>query len=154
MSLTPQYGWDLPDVGADEDAWGDLLRTLWTDLDDILGSGTTKIVSGATFADATDTTKEADFDFSGLTTSTSRTYTFPDYNATLATIAGTETLTNKTLTTPTIGTSATLTGAAQDWTLALDGNDLVFQYNGVDVFKLTTAGAIIAKDDITAFGAP
>ena len=33
-----------------------------------------------------------------------RTYTLPDYNATLATIAGTETLTGKTFTSPTINT--------------------------------------------------
>lgn len=37
MSLTPQYGWDLPDVGADENTWGGLIRTLWTDLDTLLG---------------------------------------------------------------------------------------------------------------------
>jgi hypothetical protein len=35
--------------------------------------------------------------------SADRTYTLPNYDATLATVAGTETLTNKTLTTPTIG---------------------------------------------------
>jgi len=31
---------------------------------------------------------------------------------------------------------------------------MVFIYNSVEVFKLTTAGAVIAKDDITAFGTP
>jgi len=41
-----------------------------------------------------------------------------------------------------------------DWQIALDGSDLRFIYNGTDVFKITTAGAIIAKDDVTAFGAP
>jgi len=41
-----------------------------------------------------------------------------------------------------------------DWDIELDGSDLVFQYNGTDVFKITTAGAIIAKDDVTAFGSP
>lgn len=51
MSLTPIYSWDLPDVGADEDAWGDLLRTLWTDLDTLLsGTSATEfaILDGAT----------------------------------------------------------------------------------------------------------
>lgn len=55
MSLTPQYGWDLPDVGADEDAWGDLLRTLWTDLDTLLsGTNATEfaILNGATVSTA------------------------------------------------------------------------------------------------------
>jgi len=41
-----------------------------------------------------------------------------------------------------------------DWQIALDGSDLRFIYNGTDVFKITTAGAIVAKDEVTAFGAP
>ena len=40
------------------------------------------------------------------------------------------------------------------WSAALDGSDMVFIYNSVEVFKLTTAGAVIAKDNVTAFGAP
>ena len=41
-----------------------------------------------------------------------------------------------------------------DWDIELDGSDLRFQYNGTDVFRITTAGAIIAKDEVTAFGSP
>lgn len=41
-----------------------------------------------------------------------------------------------------------------DWEIKLDSTDLVFNYNGTDVFKITTAGAIIAKDEVTAFGSP
>jgi len=40
------------------------------------------------------------------------------------------------------------------WEIKLDGDDLRFVYNGTDVAKITTAGEIIALDDITAFGAP
>ena len=40
------------------------------------------------------------------------------------------------------------------WEIKLDGNDLRFVYNGTDVAKITTAGEIIALDDVTAFGAP
>ena len=40
------------------------------------------------------------------------------------------------------------------WSAALDGSDMVFIYNSVEVFKITTAGAIVAKDNITAFGTP
>jgi len=40
------------------------------------------------------------------------------------------------------------------WSSALDGSDMVFIYNSVEVFKITTAGAVVAKDNITAFGTP
>ena len=52
--------------------------------------------------------------------------------------------------------SPTFTGAIQlgSWDIMLDGNDLVFNYGGTDVFKITTTGAVIAKDNMTAYGAP
>jgi hypothetical protein len=40
------------------------------------------------------------------------------------------------------------------WEIKLDTNDLRFVYNGTDVARITTAGEIIALDDVTAFGAP
>lgn len=41
------------------------------------------------------------------------------------------------------------------WTIALDGsNNLVFSYNGTAVVQLSTAGEVIALDDVTAFGTP
>ncbi len=40
------------------------------------------------------------------------------------------------------------------WSASLDGSDMVFIYNSVEVFKITTAGAVVAKDDVTAFGTP
>lgn len=62
------------------------------------------------FVDSADTSKALEFETSGSTTSTtttiasastaSRTITLPDASVTLASLTGTETLTNKTLTTP------------------------------------------------------
>lgn len=55
MSLTTQYGWDIPDVGADENTWGGLVRTLWTDLDTLLGGVNATefaILDGATVSTA------------------------------------------------------------------------------------------------------
>lgn len=42
------------------------------------------------------------------------------------------------------------------WEIVLDtgDNDLVFKYNNVPVFKLSSTGAVVAKDNITAFGSP
>lgn len=40
------------------------------------------------------------------------------------------------------------------WDIKLEGNDLIFEYGGVDKLKITTAGAVIAANDITGFGSP
>lgn len=53
-------------------------------------------------------------------------------------------------------TNATVTTAFKVglWEIKLDTNDLRFVYNGTDVVRITTAGEIIALDDVSAFGAP
>lgn len=55
-----------------------------------------------TLQDDGDTTKQVKFQLSGLTTATTRTFTFPDATDTIVVLAATQTLTNKTLTSPTI----------------------------------------------------
>ena len=71
--------------------------------------------------------------------------------------------TNLTLSGTTFDLNASLTGLTDvttsavsigDWEIKLDGSDLRFVYNGTDAFKITTTGAVVAKDEITAFGAP
>lgn len=39
-----------------------------------------------------------------------------------------------------------------DWTATLSGSDLVFNHSGTAKFKLTSAGAVVAIDDVTGFG--
>lgn len=55
-----------------------------------------------TLQDNADTTKQLQFQLSGITTATTRTLTVPDANTTLVGTDATQTLTNKTLTSPTI----------------------------------------------------
>lgn len=55
-----------------------------------------------TLQDDGDTTKQARFQLSGLTTGQTRTYTLPDASLILASRTGAETMSNKTLTTPVI----------------------------------------------------
>lgn len=57
-----------------------------------------------TLQDENDTTKQARFQCSGISTGTVRTYTLPDITDTLVTLTATQTFTNKTLTSPTLTT--------------------------------------------------
>lgn len=58
--------------------------------------------------DNSDNTKKLAFEVSAISASTTRTLSVPDYDATIATQAGTETLSNKTLTTPKIADAGSI----------------------------------------------
>jgi len=39
-----------------------------------------------------------------------------------------------------------------NWVLTQVGTAIVFSYNGTAVFKITSAGAVVAADNVTAYG--
>lgn len=96
--------------------------------------------------DDSDATKKLAFEVSAITTATTRTLTVPDYDATIATLAGTETLSNKTLTTPRIAD----TGSINDG----NGNEyLKFAQTASAVNELTiTNAATTAAPQLSATG--
>jgi len=125
----------------------------------------TSIVEGSS-----DGTKEIRFEVDGLTTGTIRVITPPDEDFTMVGVASTQTLTNKTLTAPTL-TDASITGSlnipngaaptvdaageiAMDTTIT-DHNGLLRYYDGttemiiiaIDTAKLTSTDNHIVKYD-------
>ena len=44
-------------------------------------------------------------------------------------------------------------GDGSGWVIYQSGTDLKFKYNGTDRFKLTSAGALVVEDNVTAYGA-
>lgn len=64
--------------------------------------------STTAFVDNVDTTKQFKFEVSGLTTATTRTWTVPNFDDTLAGVTGTQSFTNKTITDASNNLSATI----------------------------------------------
>ena len=114
-AITPETTNDV-DLGSNTKKFKDIFidGTAQLDAANVAGSAAMNVADAQTvtgvktlttpiFADNTDATKKAAFVISGITTNTTRTFTMPDATTTIVGTDATQTLTNKTLTTPTIG---------------------------------------------------
>lgn len=86
-------------------------------------AGTFPVEDTWTFGDPADLTKRVRLDAGGVTAGQTRVLTAPNFDGTIATLAGTETLTNKTLTSPTIAGSIALTGIISPAQITADQNN-------------------------------
>ena len=103
-----------------------------------------------TLQDSSDATKQATLSISGNTTGTTRVYTFPNYNATVASLAGVETLTNKTLTSPTINTPTISNASITADTISGSSSSTTGTIYGMSVTAGLLASAAIAGQVVTA----
>ena len=113
-----------------------------------------------TITDGTDLTKKVDFNVSGVTTANTRVLTIPDFDGTIATLTGTETLTNKTLSGNTAVTlvsgAATVTLPTTTGTLSTLANSEAFTnktYNGNTITSGTGTLTLAASSSLVTSGA-
>ena len=113
-----------------------------------------------TITDGTDLTKKVDFNVSGVTTANTRVLTIPDFDGTIATLTGTETLTNKTLSgniaVTLVSGAATVTLPTTTGTLATLANSEALtnkSYNGNTITSGTGTLTLAASSSLVTSGA-
>ncbi len=134
MATTTNYTFNLPTVGGNEDSWGTLLNANWTALDTLLGGVT-----------ATEIAK-----LDGLTVTTGEMNYLGGVKSAVQTQIDTKAPKASPVFTGEVDAGDAVTLGA--WKIRDSGGTLYFQYSGNDVFKISSAGAITAENDVTAYG--
>jgi len=139
------------------DPTADRTLTLPNATDTIVAQNTPDTLQNKSLVDSTtyiidnlDTTKRLQLQVNTITSGQTRTLTVPDYDGTVVTIDGTETLTNKTLTTPKIAEIDSLTGgdilldSEADIILDADGADIILRDAGTEFGRLRNSSGQLA----------
>ena len=148
MATTTNYSWNLPTVGGNQDAWGDLLNANWTAIDTLLGG--TNATEFAILDGATVTTAELNY-VSGVT-SAIQTQLNAKAPTASPTFTGTVTIPTAAVTTATITTANVTTVDLGDWTITESAGVLYFATGGVNKMKLDATGNLTVTGDVTAYG--
>lgn len=141
-----------PTVGASTDSWGTTINSGLQAIESTLnGSGTGKVtvapdLSTLTINGANVTATAAQINrLDGITASTAE--------LNLVTGATANTVVNsKAVIYGSAGEVQATTVDLGDWTITQSGTELKFSYQGTAVFKLSSAGAVTAANDVTAYG--
>jgi hypothetical protein len=105
--------------------------------------------SGFRIRDNSDNTKQLAFECSGISGSTTRTLTVPDANDTLVVLAASQTLTNKTLTSPVLNTGLSGTAFLDEDNMASNSATKVASQQSIKAY-VDTEIAALSQGDITA----
>jgi len=150
---TPNLNITLPVVNGSTGAWGGILNTGITAIDAVFSAtGTAVAINhiGKTvnatadyfnFKDLTTSTKVARFDLSGISASTTRVYTLPNVSDTLVSLTASQTLTNKTLTSPSLG--GTITGTPTFGVNTTFSEDIYMRKTSDPALQMTNAAGNI-----------
>lgn len=126
-----------------------VVGTTLVDLDNWQHTGTHRFTGGQSFkiVDATDATKSVIFNLSSLPTGTETEFTIPDSDSSIVTLTATQTLTNKTLTTPTLNGG---TWVATDSTFTIADNTTPTKIARFECSGLTAGTNVFTLPDTAA----
>lgn len=141
MANTTNQGWAKPTIGGSEDTWGTTVNNAIDAIDTLVGGVTAAEV--AKLDGLTATTAELNA-LSGMTA----TAVELSYSDGVTSAIQTQLDAKAPLASPTFTGGVTL----GDWAISLSGSDLIFSHSGTARLKLSSAGALTAEGDVTAFG--